>query len=276
VDVFIYEMIDYRKIIKDALLEKKSSLGTSFTFQDMAKACRVQKTYLSKVLNDRGHLNGDQLYLACEYLGFNGTDRDFIFLIFEVTRTVVEERRLELQAQINEIRRKQIKTESHLAANILPTSTADMAEYYLDPYLQIIHMFLTVEKYAKNAPSIAEVLNLHIELFAEALRKLQRLGIVEMRNGRYPVLKESIHLPKDSSLYRPYRNLLRMKSAEWVDKRPSEKSYNFSVIFSTSPQIKQRIHVAFLDFLKLTQDMVGEGKADEVYQMNFDLFGWSD
>jgi uncharacterized protein (TIGR02147 family) len=274
--LIIYDYDDYRKALKEALLEKKNSLGTAFTFQNMAKACRIQKTYLSKVLNDRGDLSGDQLYLACEYLGFNGEDREFIFLIFEEARTVVQKRKSELRSQISRIRKSYIKTELHLKSSALPTDADDFSDYYLDPYAQVVHMFLTVDRFAKMAGTIAERLHITSEFLAEILTKLQRLGIVEMRAGQYYVVKDNIHLSRESTLYRPYRNLLRMKANERIDILPSERSYNFSVIFSTNPRTKQKIHAAFLEFLRVVQEMVGKTKADEVYQMNFDLFGWSD
>jgi len=274
--LFIYECDNYRTILKEALLEKKASIGTAFTFQNMAKACRVQKTYLSKVLNDRGHLNGDQLYLACDYLGFNGEERDFIFLIFEQERTVVQKRKTELQTQISSLKKRHARTEAHLESKILPTGSENFQEYYLDPNLQIIHMFLTIDRFARNTALIGEKLHLRADILADALRKLQRLGIVEMRESKFQVVLDNIHLPKGSDLYPPYRSLLRAKANGWVDRLPADKSYNFSAIFSTTPRTKQKIHMAFLDFLKSAQEMAGKTKSEEVYQMNFDLFGWSD
>ena len=65
-----YDYIDYRKLLKEALLYKKSKFGQEFSFQAMSIACRLQKTYLSKVLNHHGNLDEDQVYLACQFLGF--------------------------------------------------------------------------------------------------------------------------------------------------------------------------------------------------------------
>lgn len=70
---------------------------------------------------------------------------------------------------------------------------------------------------------------------------------------------------------------MKSVSVKYLDLNlPSEKSYNFSVIFSANPRTKQKVQTAFLDFLKLAQEMVGKAKTEEVYQMNFDLLGWSD
>lgn len=75
----IYKHIDYKILLKNSLETKKSSLGRAFTYESMAKACRIQKTYLSRVLNRDGDLSRDQLYRACEFLGFSAAEKEFVF-----------------------------------------------------------------------------------------------------------------------------------------------------------------------------------------------------
>ena len=113
---------------------------------------------------------------------------------------------------------------------------------------------------------------------ANVLRKLQQLHLVEFRDGKYRVVKDNMHLSVESPIYQAYRTLLRLKSVERIEKLPSDQSYNFSAIFSTSREVKEIIHRDFLNFLGEIQLKVknDSGMAKEVYQLNFDLFSWSE
>lgn len=270
----LYDFADYRKLIRAALDEKKASLGSLYTSKSLAEACKVQSTYLSKVLSGRAHLSADQLYLASHYLGFNPEETAFIFLLFDEQRTSVPQRRLDIQARIKQIQDSRLKSESRLQASALRAPGSGSSDYYLNPYLPLVHMFLTIERYAQKPSLIAEALRLEPENLAEMLRKLQSMGMIEMHNGVYAVVKNNLHLPKDSPLYRPYRSLWRLKTLERIDQISSDKAYNFSVTFASTARIKQKIQASFLEFLQATQKLVGSSRSEHVYQMNFDLFDW--
>lgn len=272
----IYQHDSYKEILKQAVLEKKSGVSSRFSFQNLAKACRVQKTYLSKVLSHDGHLNQDQLFLACDYLGFTAHERHYLFLVFEFERSCVPKRRDELLAEIKILRKNVRKTESRLNVTNLETLTDLTTEYYLDPNIQIVHMFLTIPKYAANVSLIWKEMRISETTLHGILVKLQSLGIIELREGKYRIVKDNIHLPAESAVYRPYRSMMRIKALQRSEQLASEKTYNFSVVFSSSRLGRQKVHESFLEFLKKAQAEVTSGEATDVYQMNFDLFSWSE
>ena len=57
-------------------------------------------------------------------------------------------------------------------------------------------------------------------------------------------------------------------------KTPRDQRCAYSVTFSAEERIRARIHEAFLKFLREVEPLVRESPAQEVYQMNFDLFPW--
>src|SRR5690606_36988841 len=107
-------------------------------------------------------------------------------------------------------------------------------------------------------------------------KTLLELKIVRQEKGRYIVAEDGLHLSATSPIFNAYRKLLLLKCNEQLDKLAPEKKYSFSVSFSTTPQIRQEIQEAFLSFLKTVQKRVQKGAETEVYQMNFDLFTWSE
>ena len=92
------------------------------------------------------------------------------------------------------------------------------------------------------------------------------LRVVRLRN---------FHLPAESPLYRAYRLGVRVRAYERLQNSRTNDNYSFSVIFSSNEEVRAKIHKEFLKFLQRVEKWVKDGKAEEVYQMNFDLMNWS-
>ncbi|MBF0298773.1 MAG: hypothetical protein HQK51_08640 [Oligoflexia bacterium] len=60
----IYNEIDYRKIFKGLILQRKKKDST-INFQNMATYMRIQKPYLSKIINGFAHMNADHISRMC-------------------------------------------------------------------------------------------------------------------------------------------------------------------------------------------------------------------
>jgi hypothetical protein len=90
------------------------------------------------------------------------------------------------------------------------------------------------------------------------------------------VLKDNLHLSPESTIYRPYRTLLRFKAMERLDRLNAGDAYNYSVLFTADEEVRRRVQARFLEFLKDVQDDIQAAPAQEVYQLSFDLFRWSD
>ena len=143
--MFIYTCASYKEILRDGILRpdrmpNKQNLihakGSKLTFQKMAEFCGVQKTYLSKVINHDAHLSTDQLYLALMYLGLEEDAREYSFLLYELERTQVNERRELFRKKIREIRNEKLKTEAHIDLKADVVSDEKLAPYFLDPLFQ--------------------------------------------------------------------------------------------------------------------------------------------
>lgn len=272
----IYEHQSYKLALKELLLQKQANVSKTFTFQNMAKACRVQKTYLSRVFNGQAHLSDDQLYLASEYLGFSEDERQYLSLLHQYERSCVQPKRRALQRRIEGVRKRHLMTDAHLKAAVPTVETQDFAAYYLDPNMQLVHMYLTVPRYGKDVAAIRTQLGLPEAEVTRILTKLQQLSLVVFVDGRYELAATNLHLPSDSPVYKPYRTLLRMKAMERLGTLTAEEQpYNFSVVFSANEDVRRRVQSRFLAFLKDVEAEVKDAEATDVYYMSFDLFPWS-
>jgi hypothetical protein len=271
----IYESADYKKILVQALTDKKTHVSKQFTFQNMAEHCGVQKTYLSKVLNREGHLTEDQLYLACDYLGFSEDETNYVALVYAHEKSIVPKRREILKKKIESFQNQNRKTEKRIAVTAVEDSSPHIMTYHLDPYFPLIHVFLTIRKYASDVRRISEALAISESQLNYYLTRLEQMGIVRFQAQRFEVLKDNIHLPQDSALYTAFRTRMRIKALEKMDRSPAAESYSFSVVFSSIPQVRQKIQTLILNTIKESQELVSKGKEEEIYQMNIDLLNWS-
>jgi hypothetical protein len=246
----------------------------------MAEHCRIQKTYLSKVLNRDGHLSEDQTYLATEYLGLSAEEQAFTLLLHRIERSQLPARREQLSAEIDAIRRIKLKTESNIRVDTPPSIPSDLTEYYLDPLFQVIHMMLTLRKYQQAPGEIGVSLGLKSEALHKYLRGLQRMGLAKLTEvrgqmQRAQILRDNLHLPQTSALHGAYSARMRLKAIERMGQLSPDESYSFSAIFSTNPRVRQKIHASFIEWLKTVQKSVQASREEEVYQINFDLLNWS-
>ncbi|MEK7692160.1 MAG: DUF4423 domain-containing protein [Bdellovibrionota bacterium] len=268
----------YKAALKETLLTKKEAFGNQFTFQNMASACRIQKTYLSRALSDdKTHLNSDQLFLASEYLGLNEIERTFLLLLHEREKSVVTKRRELLDREIDAIRKKHAKTEAVIEKSAVVLEGEDLRDYYLDPHIQIIHLFMTVQKYARNPDIVRQRLGLTRDRFTQLVNQLIKMKILSVIDkGAYRVAKASLHLSADSAIYPPHRTLLRLRALDQIQRSTKDQAYSFAVVFSATPSARRKIQDLFFGFLKDVEKEVTRSDPEEVYQLNFDLLSWSE
>lgn len=270
----IFELADYKAILR-TLIEKKSQEGQRVNLTRLAAACRIQKTYLSKVLNHDGHLNSDQLHLACKYLGLKSQESKYIFLLHESERSDLIERKEALRREARKLQAKALSTENYISAEPVTHEESDLLRYHLDPLLQLVHLFLTVPRFAKSHKLIGDELRLkkdQLDLYLEALVKMKL--VIREGNG-WKVIRDSLHLSREADAYQPYRIMLRTMALEKLQRSRDDNDYSFSVFFSADESSRRLIQERFMEFLKTIQPIVKKAQAENVYQINFDLLGWS-
>lgn len=269
-----FSYTDYRPLLKDSLLARKKQLPGTLTFQEMARLCRVHKAYLSKVLAGDGHLSADQLFHCCEYLGFTKVESRYVQAIFEYERSSSKTRRRLLLEEIETLRAEGTATEAHLEVEPSKAIASIDQEYYLDPNFQVVHMLLTIERYAKDAQVLASILRIDAQELARIIGRLSQQGIIALRDGKYEVVRDLLHLSQSDLVFPLHNRLLRLKSLERIQQPQSPRPYAFSATFSADEQSFATIRDAFMKFVKKAQKSVQGAEETRVYQMNFDLFSW--
>jgi hypothetical protein len=271
----IFDFNDYKAAIKWSLIQLKER-DPRANSRALADACRIQKTYLSRVMNRDGHFSSDQLHLACQYLGLHQKERKYISLLHEADRSVVLERKEALLRDARKLQSKALNVESYLSAESLERNALQSSRYYLDPTMQLIHLFLTIPRFAKNPRLIEEKLDIARPELEDRLAKLAALKIITWDGAKCVVLKGLLHLSPDSEVYPFYRILVRTKALEKLQKTVSKKDYSYSLWFSADEATRKTVQAKFLEFLIAIEPVIKAAPETDVYQLNFDLLSWSD
>ncbi|MCM2323201.1 MAG: TIGR02147 family protein [Oligoflexia bacterium] len=272
----IYSHLDYRTALTEIVAERKKS-DPDLSFVQLSKAIRLEKTYVSKVLNGRADFNSDQMYAVCRFLGLNEQERDYLLLLLEYQRSGHPLRKKELKARITLAQSEHLSTRKYLRARSVNQEAKDRyLEYYLEPLAPVVHTYLSIPEYQKNTGLLRDRLGLKEAEVQRILKLLIRLEIVKIQKEpkAYLPVVNNIQLAKDSPVCLPSEVLFRLHVIEHVRKLPAEQRFLLSLSFSGDEETRNFIHAEFLKFLKVAEAAIRAAPSEKVFQMNFDLFPW--
>jgi uncharacterized protein (TIGR02147 family) len=272
----IYSEDNYRIILKK-IIEEQKALKTSMSFQSLAEHTRIPKSYFSKVIHDQADLSQDQLYLVCRELKLSPEEQDYLSLLLEFARTSVEDRKKLLKRKISKIQSKNLDTRKVLekpgsGIAIVP----NIQDYYLDPLRQIVHICLSIPKYRHNPTLLAKDLNVSNERISGCIDKLEKLMLIERKDGELRLLHQDLHLPRDSEAYRPWKSQLRSLASSQMDRLHQDHFYSFSVVLSTSRKAGTKMHAELLETIGRLQKISSDSPLEQAFQINIDLFPWTE
>lgn len=270
----IYEFRDYRGAFGRLFEREKSLKRGAWSIAGLAKAVRIQPSYLTNVTHKRAHFSSDQIHAICEQLKIGGEEADFLVLLMEHERASHSGRKARLAAQVEQARKQNLRAEKFISAPEAKLIGEAQERYYLDPNAELLHLYLGIKGAATKVAEIARALSLPEETVAELLAFLQKANLVGIKGGKWQREKIRQHLPRESPLTRPAQLLKRMKSLEHIQKLSANQAYNFSATVTMSEESRLAIQARFLAFLKDCESAVKESEPEGVYQIQFDLFPW--
>ena len=269
----IFLKTNYQVILREVVAERKE-LDSRFNFQAMAVATRIPKSYLSKVKSGDAHLNGDQMFLVCKYLGFDATQTRYMMLLLEHARSGLQQRRDEIAREIQQMQGTAMETKAHLQSNPATFSEQTLNEYYLDPLNQLVHMALLLPAFKGYPAQLAAALDISNEELMQILQKLENLGIIEKHRQKIRVNIEYLHLPRHASVYKVWRNAMRLHCLQHLNRERRARDYSFSATFSGSWEVKNLVQAEFLSLVKKLEKLSSDCPQEDIFQINFDLFSW--
>jgi hypothetical protein len=269
----VYAFNTYIEALNQGIEEWKV-LHPQGTLAKLANTCLMQPSYVTNVLKGRCDFNSDQLFRFSELLGLKPDEIDYLNLLLELKKTNYEKRRAVLEKKINEIRKQNLRVEKNLSVKTVELSAEQLEQYYLDPYIQLAHIFINSKDGKCNIEDVAKQFSIARSQAGGILNTLESLKYIKRKGNHFEILVEGRHLPRDSQITRPHQMLMRMKSIDQIQRLPIDNVYSFSATISTLPEVRTKIQAEFIKFLKSAEKLVTNHKHKNLYQMNFDLFPW--
>ena len=267
--------LDYRDIVLKRFHEMKS-VRRNLTYRHLAEAVKIQVPYLSKVLKRRAHFSGDQLFSACEFLKMDPAKWTVAEMLLDYQRTTSPSRRALLSRKITEHQEKMLETAAAIQTDF-GVQEEDLARYYLDPYCFVVHIALVVGRYQKNPFLLVEDCGIPRAQLATSLEILRDLHIIELTpQNEVKLLQKSLHLSKTSYLCRPNQTLMRGLIANRLSLSTKDNDYNLLITFAADAKTRASIQQRFLAFLQDCDRLIAAAPCEEVYQIGFDLFSWTE
>ncbi len=270
---FIYQ--SYRELIKSGL-EQGKRFDSTLTAQRLGEAAGIQKSYLSKVLNERADFNSDQLYSIGQVFQWTEEQMEYALILLEFERSSVSQRKKALRGKIEEIQQRHSEINKVIRAPSLGSNQESCHEYYLNPWVQIVHIGLSIPRYAANIQLLAKDIQVAESLVLEALRLLLKRNIVrEVKGKGFEVVVQQIHLSNDSVVFKAWQTQLRLMALQRLQSAPRKTDYRFSVVFSADEAARKKLQTEILTLLKKAEEQVRDAPEKDIFFLGLDYFQWT-
>jgi len=272
----IFKENDYRKILQNRISDFKNKDSQKFSLLKIAKYCKIQSSYLTKILKSESHLNEDQLYLILDYLKFNENELLFITLLHRYQRSSLAPRKKKIETEIKKIKSKYLATEKHLKATLIKDESSFSTQYFLTPQLQIIHLLLSIPAFKNNYKLISKYLNISEEQFDYFIKTLEEMKLIKVEHTKVEILNNHLFLSKNSVLISAYHNLMKTNSINRINSLSTNEKYGLSVLFNSDKHAFDQIRIKIINLItELEKDIREKEEYSEVYQLSIDFFPWT-
>lgn len=271
----IFVETDYRYVISELVREFKAQ-GKRITLGKLAADANMQKAHMTNVLKRRASFQSDQMYLICKSLGLEDDKCAYMMLLLEYERTGLAERRRDIKKELDKLQSRHLQTETHLSGE--KTAGKDLGkifpEYYLEPLHQLVHIAISIERFAKNVNALAESLGIPIIKVQQILNKLVEKGLVEKTIDRYQNIRRNSHLKKTSPVFRAWRHQLNSMANARLQQGSGDDHYGFTAVFSADEGTRKKMQAKILELIKSLETEVKHAPPQGVYQFSIDLLPW--
>ncbi len=257
---------DYREVLRLTLLDKKKRFGKEYTFKNMAAACRVQTAYLSNVLLKKGHLNSDQVWQACQFLSLLPDEARLVSSLAEHQRSVFQERKAALAAEI-EILASKVSATEKVFSSTKPDTVPEW--FHLDMMAQLARQYLRLVSGSKTGPeNIAQRIGISLNKTTELIQSLVNVGLVQLVNGTYHCADLNVHLSAQSKQFDYFFRQRLQFALDQSERINGKNDYRFSVLYTADEEFQFKLQEKLLEVVRWAESQVKNSPARDVYMLN--------
>lgn len=259
----------YRSIIRE-IVEARAAKKDGMSFTKLANVCRIQRSYLSQVINLKNHFSNDQLYSICEALELPKSQRDYLLLLSEYERCRNTERKNFLQQKILKLKQAESKSTSGMSEALRDA----LDDYFCDPWAEIILNFFRIEHYAKNPDEVREVLGITRRRWDIVMKTLRDCQFVVDGADRI-LTPQGFPVPEENSPADRIRHIMaRMRVAQQKLKQRYIDDFLYNLWYTTTRDAKKQIKINQLHLLQRIHEEARHTKQEKIYQLTLDVLSF--
>lgn len=265
-ELTVFDFADYHSFLRTILPTRGPGRGRRV---QLAAALRVQKGYVSEVLNGKADFCLEQAYEVSDFLSLADAEREFFLLLVQISRSGSKK----LEAYFRRKIQATLANRREISERVLAKtrmSDRDQLTYYSAWHFTAVHMCLMVQA-TRTIQSISDYLNVPKERVTQALDFLIGAGLAVRRGNQFEVGATRIHLPSHSPyVARHHANwrIQALQSAEWN----KQEHLHYTSIMSISSEAAQTVRDMLLKTIESTEPVIKKSGEHGVYAFMMDLF----
>lgn len=260
---------NYRSIIRE-IVEARSANKDGMSFTKLANVCRIQRSYLSQVMNLKNHFSNDQLYAICEALDLPKSQRDYLLLLSEHERCKNQERKDYLQRKIGKLKEAEAKNVSGMSEALRDA----LDDYFCDPWAEIILNFFRIEHYARHPEEVREVLGITRRRWEVVMKTLRDSQFVVDGPDRI-LTPKGFPVPEENSPADRIRHIMaRMRVAQQKLKQRYIDDFLYNLWYTTTRDSKKQLKIDQLHLLQRIYEESRKTKQEKIYQLTLDVLSF--
>ncbi len=277
-DFNYYDFETYADLVAYLLENRKTTEGKIINKKELSEKVRIQASQLSRFLKHENHFSSDHHYLLKSIYKLNSLESEFINVLFEYSKTSLEQRKTNLKKRIIELKAqgKDFKNSLSTGVSLENHLSNEQILYYHQPLHMVIHMFLISKKHTvKSINELSSKLGISKTKIFEVLARLKKLNYInydDSKTSEIKVISKAVHLEKDSPFQSSFQMSMKNFSQSYLLQFPEKAKQNFAVTFTLSENNIQKAESLILNCIKELQGLAIHSTPDHVAQFNLDFF----
>jgi uncharacterized protein (TIGR02147 family) len=266
----IFNYMDYKAFLKDALDTRSRESGVRGIRSRLAEATNCHTAYISQVLNGHAHFSLEQTELIAKFFQLNKDETTYLLILVQHNRAGTITLKSHFEIQLKELSKKQLVLKNRLEFK-RSLSREDQATFYSSWQYGAIHILVSVPG-CNTEKGIAKYLNLPVSKVVEILDFLTSVGLVIKEEGRYSIGTSHIHLEHDSPMIAKHHSNWRVKSIQSLDEVHSN-DFHYSSAITCSLEDSVKIKAALVRAIDEVRAIVRPSKDEGGFVYCLDFFG---
>lgn len=267
----IYEFENYKTYLID-WIKSRPSRGRGVKLA-IAKACRCQSAYISRVLHGDAQLSLEQAEGINEYLHHSEEERHYFLLMVQKERAGLPKLRRYFVQQIEQIQQRRLVLKERFQVK-MTLSTEDQVTYYSAWYYVAMHILTTIPRFQAKE-TIAMHMGLTPQKTGEILEFLHSVGLVKEDRGRYTVGAARIHLGNDSGLIAKHHTNWRLKALQSLDRddrTQKNEDLHYTSVVSLSESDFRKLKAKWIQEIESFNSVVKDSQEETLACLTLDFF----